>query len=190
VATDADLSTVHESYKWNLAFAKPPDWHTEEFPYEEWYPEGLTRERGSLWTLLTDSDRRIELRWEETDRPVSEPVFTHFMHKLQQDAAIIHDSTVAMSIFIDTIECRDNYCKGKGNLQYEKDTQTGKQIYQYRFFGLLWKDDKVTYCLIGSSVVIDEFWGIPVELAPSDEALERYVWKVVIPNVKVFGKRN
>jgi hypothetical protein len=184
-----DLPGSYESAKWGVSFSLPKNWRTDDFLSKEWFPEGMSFDRGSLWTLLEDSDKRIDLRWDTTDDGVSEELFHRFLKQLPRDPAVQNDSALSMTVQLDTLRHESDCCFGRGTYRYSKNVEGRNYSSEYRFCSLLWKEDGRTFFLTASIVSISEFWGIPVELVPSDERMDRYLREEILPNVTVFDGR-
>ncbi len=79
------LPQKYESKQWNLSFSLPENLRIADYVDEKWFPKGVSKENGSLWTLLTDSQKHLELLWEETESPLSPTLFNRFLENISAD---------------------------------------------------------------------------------------------------------
>jgi hypothetical protein len=180
----AGLTKKYRSDKWNVRFSLPPDWRTADYPSPEWFPQGMSARSGSLWTLLTDSQKHLELFWEETSAPPSENMFQSFMQKcLSPLTAENVTSQIATWNFGSLSEKRGLWV-GEGTYEYRQKVQNQEVITPYRFQGFLWKERGKTYFLLAALVQIKEFWNISNDLSPSDERFQSFVGQEILPNIK------
>lgn len=183
-APSGELSKKYQSLRWNLSFYLPENWRTSDFLYEEWFPDGMTCENGSLWSLLTDSERFLELFWKESKEEISPDLFRQFLKEVSADSAHPKEQPRIFDIRLNSLEKRGDQYIGTGTyrrLQYRK----GKyQTVDCRFKGLLWRRGKGAYLAIAGLVQLKEFWGMKVDLTPSDDTLERFFREEIVPNLK------
>ena len=78
-----------------------PTRRTANFDVNEWFPNGMANENGSLWTLLTDSQKHVELLWEETDANISPSLFNKFFERVTADTSIEQDSILLLLRFLE-----------------------------------------------------------------------------------------
>ena len=183
------LNKKYESQRWNLIFNIPENWRTADFNLEDWFPQGMTEQNGSLWTLLTDSEKHVELLWEDTDAEISPFLFNKFLKLLTTNSSIPKGLRGIFNIQLDYLDRKNGYYLGEGTYQYNQYRKGKFQPFEYKFKGLLWKKGKRIYFLLASLIQIKEFWGIKNDLSPSTETLEKYLKDEIIPNIKVFDKR-
>jgi rhodanese-related sulfurtransferase len=181
----ACLPQVYASEEWNVSFHIPSTWRTADYESEEWFPQGMSAQNGSLWTLVTDSVKRVELVWERSAEPLSAGTFERFMDACAAPYSRENVTSRITSRDIGGIEEREGMWRGEGTYELRLTVEgTGRTaVYPFRFEGLLWKDGPETYFLLISLVQIGEFWNIPVDLSPYDETFERYVREEVFPNI-------
>ena len=80
-----DFPSLKQKYtneKYEISFALPENWRTDDYSPYEWFPEGMSRERGSLWTLLTDSEKYVEIIWELKQKEISRDLFLEYVRRL------------------------------------------------------------------------------------------------------------
>ena len=182
-----ELPKKYESQKWNISFYTPHNWRTADFADEEWFPDGMTEQNGSLWTLLTDSQKHIELLWQKTGKNISPDLFNNLLERLTVDLTVIHDSSGIAVISLNSLEEKNSFSIGEGTYQFEQIIRGKPRQSGFRFKGLLWRNDKQVYFLLCSLIEIKEFWGIENDLAPSDETFKTYLRNEILPNIKVFN---
>jgi len=175
------------SNEWGVSLSVPDKWHTEKFASKEWFPDGITYTSGSLWTLLTTSEKRLDLRWQRSDDEVSAAEFRWFLHELPADSAVVRDSTLTLQVYLDTVFSREAFLEGTGSLRYSRSLDDRTYESHYRFDAILWKDVDRLFFLMASLVSIDEFWGLPVNLVVSDEMVSRFLWDEIVPQTKTFN---
>jgi nitroreductase len=180
------LDKKYQSTRWNLSFYIPENWRTADFTDEEWFPQGMSKDNGSLWTLLTDSEKDIELLWEDTDKDISNQLFDRFLKKIIAYSASAADSSEITDLELTSFQEKDCYCLGKGIYKLKKNMRGFYPIYDYGFRGVLWKKENRAYFAFASLIHLKEFWQRADELTPSDATFENFLWKEVIPSIKVF----
>ena len=184
------LPQKYESEKYSLSFHIPENWRTNDFDYEEWFPERMSDTCGTLWTLLTDSEKHIELLWKKTDKKISENLLTKYLKEIEAFKPVPEDSSRYFNFTIEKSEKKDIMliCSGKYRLG------THKQRYkdfsnEYFYKGFLWKNGKQSYFLLASLVNVQEFWQRSVDLLPTKETFDNYIQKEIVPNIKTLRKK-
>jgi len=178
------LSKKYKSSEWNLSFDTPENWNTADFPDKEWFPQGISKENGSLWTLLTDSEKHIELFWEETSEYISPSFFDKFLRKIITYSVSSEDSSEITDLQLISLQEKNGYYLGKGVYKLKTVLRGSEKTYDYGFRGLLWKEKKRVYFLLASLIQLKEFWGIQNDLTPVDKTFGNFLWEEVVPNTK------
>lgn len=181
----ADLTQKYASEKWNVSFFIPRSWRTADYVSREWYPHGMSAQNGSLWTLPTDSVKRLDLIWENDEGGLSSDAFNRFLEKCA--APFTFENVISRMINWKLKNCREKggVWAGEGLYEYHQETQNQEVISPYRFKGFLWREEKKVYFLLASLIQLKEFWDIPNDLTPSDETFERFIGEEILPNVKI-----
>jgi len=187
-----DFPSLNQKYaneKYGISFSTPDNWHTDDYSPYEWFPEGMLRETGSLWTLLTDSEKYVEIIWNPKQKEISRGLFLEYIRRLMGSRFKTESGTDlrVLDITIEHIELKDDYVVGEGSFYFYLKREENEGIKPYRFKTLLWEDEDTTYFLLASLAALEKFWGRPVDLTPKKEILDRYFWNEVVPNVLVAG---
>lgn len=184
----AELSQRYQSDKWDVSFFIPPTWRTADFVSKEWFPQGMTAQSGSLWTLLTDSLKRLELVWEPYQGALSADMFKHFMKECVGPFTFENVTSEIINWDMKSVQEKNGIWTGDGTYEYRQKVQNQEAISSFRFKGFLWKDGEIAYFLLASLIQVKEFWNIPNDLSPSDETFNRFLREQVLPNVKVIPR--
>lgn len=185
------LTQSYDSEAYRLHFEIPSNWRTSEFHRDVWFPDGMSATNGTVWTLLTDSEKCLWLTWENTEAEVSPETLSDRLknikgYRYHADGAdySIQDFSVSSAIEKDGYVAADGEYKRLYEVSIGGQEQTGTDVFLYRAF--LWNRDDRTYCLIASVSDMQELWGRPVDLRPTSENFDRIVFEEILPNVKVF----
>jgi hypothetical protein len=182
------LTKKFESEKFKLSFWIPENWRTSEFHDDEWFPEGLTDTNGSLWTLLTDSEKYVEIRWNDEKKEISEALLSKYMEEIEKDSLVTKATLKLINFKIQRIEPEEDYFIGEGRFDYNLSADGREITKPFRFRAFLWNAYNKTYFLLASMVSLQEFWNISVDLSPTDETFNRFVRDEVLANIRVFDK--
>jgi hypothetical protein len=188
VQRDTLLTKKFESEKFNLSFWIPENWRTSEFYDDEWFPQGLSDTNGTLWTLLTDSEKYAELRWKDEKKEISEALFRNYTEEIEKDSLVTKATLKLINFKVERIESRNGYFVGEGRFDYYLRAGGQELTKPFRFRAFLWKAYNKTYFLLASMVSLQEFWNMPVDLSPTDETFNRFVRDEVLANTRVFDK--
>jgi transglutaminase-like putative cysteine protease len=180
------LTQKYESREWNLSFFLPPHWRTAEYPSREWFPNGLTAESGSLWTLLTDSQKHLEVIWREKQGPLSAGLFQDLLKKAAVPFRVENVDVAMVDVRLDSLREKPGVWQGAGTFRLKQTAQGKDYFSDYLFRGLLWDKGGHVYFLLGGVIMVREFWGIPNDLSPDAATFERFWQNQVIPAVKVL----
>jgi len=184
----AGLSQRYHSDKWNVSFFIPFSWLTTDFVSKEWFPLGMTALSGSLWTLLTDSLKRLELVWESHQGALSVDVFKHFMEECTAPFTFENVTSQIANWDMNSFQERSGIWTGEGTYEYHQKAQNQEAVSSFRCKGFLWKDNGTAYFLLASLIQVKEFWNIPNDLSPSDETFDRFIKGQVLPNIKIIPR--
>jgi len=188
IATDSPVLTQDfKSEKFNLSFRIPPTWRTREYPNPKWFPDGQTPVNGTLWTLITDSEKRLELYWRQTDQPLNRELFDSFVDAFRQHPLILSGQAMQLKeIKLTDFVSTEGRLVGNGVCTYSVEFG-GKEYKQpYIFRSFLWRNGLRIYFLMASMVAMQEMWQIPNDLTPDPGLFDRFVKQDVLPSVIVF----
>jgi hypothetical protein len=176
----------YESDKWNIAFSLPTGWRTADYPSEEWFPKGPTAECGSLWTLLTDSQKHVELIWGKSTTPISADVFQDFLKKATAPFSSGNIPVAMVDMKLESLQENPGVWQRAGTFRLKQTAQSKDYFSDYLFRGLLRKEGGHAYFLLGAIIMVKEFWGIPNDLSPDQATFDRFWQNQVMPAVKVW----
>jgi len=182
------LNHHYVSQMYNLSFRTPENWRTHEYSDHEWFPNGMTPTDGTLWTLLTDSEKYIELRWYNKTSHISPELFNQFVAEVESDS-VVSKTTLR----IKDIQVRERIAKNEciiGDGKFVFDLRAGERqvTKSFRFRAFLWNRAERTYFLLAGMATLEEFWGIPVDLSPTDETFNKFMHDEVLANTRVFER--
>ena len=183
------LNRLYASRMFNISFRTPETWKTEEYWDSAWFPNGMTPTNGTLWTLLTDSEKYVELRWENRQSEISTGLFNRFVERIESDSVVSETTLRITDIKIRGTVANDECIIGHGNFRYNLRTGDRELTKPFRFSAFLWNHGDKTYFLLAGMASIQEFWGISPNLAPTDETFNRFVQEEVLANTRVFDRR-
>jgi hypothetical protein len=186
--TDTLLTKKFESEKYNLSFWIPENWQTGEFHDDDWFPEGQSDTNGTLWTLLTDSEKYAELRWKEEKGKISEALFNEYIDQIEKDSLVARAMLKLINFDVVRIEAREGYLVGDGTFEYYLGVDGREITKPFRFRAFLWNAHSKTYFLLASMISLQDFWNVPVDLSPADETFNKFVRDEVLANTRVFDK--
>ncbi|UCB53126.1 MAG: hypothetical protein JSV10_03325 [Candidatus Zixiibacteriota bacterium] len=182
------LNHLYVSKMFNLSFRTPETWRTEEYWDSAWFPNGMTPTNGTLWTLLTDSEKYVELRWENRRSEVSTGLFNRFIERIESDSVVSETTLRITDIKVRGTITKKECIVGHGNFKYNLRAGDREVTKPFRFSAFHWNRDDKTYFLLAGMASIQEFWGISPNLSPTDETFNRFVQDEVLANTTVFNK--
>jgi len=183
------LSSKYQSDGFNLSFFKPKHWKTEIFQSKKWFPQGPNDMTGTLWTLVTDSEKFIYLEQQSAQQPLSEVLLRNKVNNLI--GSVMPTSSKEMKAVVTSIDLKEIMKKedqfwGTGKLFTETEYQGEKYNSEYVFKAGLWNRENNIFILC-SLASIRNVWGQPFDLTPDAETLDAFVNGEVLPamNAKV-----
>lgn len=182
------LNHLYLSKMYNLSFRTPESWRTSEYWDSERYPNGMTPTNGTLWTLLTDSDKYVELRWTNRRSELSTGLFNQFVAQIESDSVVSGTALRITDIKIRGMVAREECIIGHGNFSYNIRAGDREITKPFRFRAFLWTRGQKTYFLVAGMASLEEFWGISIDLSPTDETFNRFIQDEVLANTRVFDK--
>lgn len=183
------LNHLYVSKMFDLSFRTPEDWRTEEYWDSGWYPNGMTPTNGTLWTLLTDSEKYVELRWNNQRSELSTGLFNRFIERIESDSVASKTTLGITDIRIRGTVAREECIIGHGNFRFNLRTGDREETKPFRFRAFLWNRHDKTYFLLAGMASLQQFWGISPNLSPTDETFNRFIRDEVLANTRVFDKK-
>ena len=181
------LTQKYKSDKYYLSFCIPETWRTDEYTEPKWFPEGPSDTNGTLWTLLTDSNKYIDLVWYNAEKGISESLFREAVEWFKNRIWDFEQITFSISDFkIDQVrKIRDDFVgTGSYRMNYQYREQKGGERFLYRAYLRNYRDK--TYFLIVSIISRNMWWNRPVDLTPSIELFKIFLNDEVFPNIPAF----
>ncbi len=185
--TDAD-NQLWELKAYNLTFVKPVKWRTNEFQAPTWFPDGHTATNGSLWTLPTDGEKRIDLLWRPKEDSLSSGLMREMIGELVVDTTTSEDTVGISSFELETGSVDPRKWSGAGKF-YLRDSR-GEEPFtdEYSFGAHLWNRGDRTYLLLFGNINMKELWGQPVDLQPHSGWQNLYYTFKLAPALRVDGR--
>jgi hypothetical protein len=183
------LNRLYASRMFNISFRTPETWKTEEYWDSAWFPNGMTPTNGTLWTLLTDSEKYVELRWENRQSEISTGLFNRFVERIESDSVVSETTLRITNIKVRGTVANEKCIIGHGNFNYSLRAGEREETKPFRFSAFLWNHQDKTYFLLAGMASIQEFWGISPNLSPTDETFNRFVHGEVLAHTRVLDKR-
>ena len=183
------LNHLYVSKMHNLSFRTPENWRTSEYWDSQWYPGGMTPTNGTLWTLLTDSEKYVELRWDNKRSELSTGLFNRFIERIESDSVVSESTLRITDIKIRGTIAKKECIIGHGNFKYNLRAGDREEAKPFRFSAFLWNSGEKTYFLLAGMVALQQFWGISPNLSPTDETFNKFVHDEVLANTRVFDKK-
>jgi hypothetical protein len=180
------LNHLYVSQMCNLSFRTPETWRTEEYWDSAWFPNGMTPTNGTLWTLLTDSEKYVELRWENRQSELSAGLFHRFIKRIEGDSVVSETTLRITDIKVRGRIARKECIIGHGNFKYNLRAGDREETKPFRFSAFLWNHQDKTYFLLAGMASLQEVWGISPNLSPTDETFNRFVREEVLANTRVL----
>lgn len=183
------LTKRFTSEKYKISFFLPENWRTNDYNDPEWFPQGMSDTNGTFWTLLTDSEKYLELRWHDRVRKLSNELFNWYIEQMEKDSVVSNVTLKLINFKVESILPRKDYLIGEGTFEYRLKGSTGETTKPFKFKAFLWTNYGKTYFLLASMVSLRQFWNMPLDLSPTDETFEEFVRDEVLSHTKVFDKK-
>lgn len=182
------LGSRYSNDRYKIGFSLPDNWRTGDYENPEWFPNGLSEASGTLWTLLTDSERHVELLWADAVGQVSEETLRELVGRVGHSYPTPAGGEVSIGQpVIETVRRDDDLVVGDGHFLLTQRQEGQESTEPYRFRAFLWEAHDRTYVLLAGAVKRTEVWGREFDLSPSDETFDRYIMEELLPNIPVFG---
>lgn len=180
------LNSVYASAALGISFQLPANWHTETFTRKEWYPDGVSKESGSLWTLLTDSEKGLHLfSWNASGSLTSE-LFTKALQDHMGRPFPTPDEGMWRITKFDLGEpVSANGCLAvSGWMTSEEKGADWSEVKPHRVAAWMFDAGDSRYLLVASMAAWNEMWKRPVDLTPSKPVFDTYIRDQVKPAVR------
>jgi hypothetical protein len=177
-----------------VSFDLPENWRSNRFienPKSNkdkpgHYPNGMSKDRGVIWNLLSDSEKEINLSWETNKKPLSEKGFESALMNHLRDSATQKYDTLTYLFFRANIKPKD-ISKQKGCFETSGSFDFVTEIVGqghvetclYIFKAYMWKQMQTDYLLTVIMVAHDNFWGIPFDLKPTEKQFNEFEEEVL-----------
>ncbi len=178
--------SLYNSEELGVSFYKPENWRTNIYNSEEWFPEGPQENNATLWTLLTDSEKYVELIWKETEEELSMEMAEEFIKDIKGQRPVKDDSTKIVDMIFENPEKQDNEIVFEGRMTYGTYRERLKsESEEFLLKGKIWRYNGKVYLLLASIVNRNSMWNQPVDLRPSPSRIEQFFHKEIMPFIKV-----
>ena len=178
----------------NVSFDLPNNWRSNRFivnPKSDkdrpgHYPNGMTKQRGTVWNLLSNSEKEITFSWKNNTGIVLADSFLKFLKETYSDTTITgSDTSFYSNIKSVKTEEKERYFATIGTydiITKIKDSAANDTT-RFLYKAFTWKSDKTEYLLSSSIVSYNNIWGIPVDLAPTEAQLNEFINQEVLSNI-------
>ncbi len=182
----------------NVSFDLPDNWRSNRFivnPNSDkdkpgHYPDGMTKYRGTVWNLLSDSEKEITFVWNVSSNNISYNRFERALHEYYSDTTTTESNDVKYISYYSNIKFlkmkkQDRHLEFSGAYDIITEKEDGNPIdtthYTYKAFN--WQLNGTEYLLSASVVAYNNVWGIPVDLAPTGAQLNEFINGEVLSTV-------
>ncbi len=181
-----ELSQPYSAPEWQVSFQVPSEWRTNTYEDKTWFPEGPSQNSASLWTLLTNSQKHVELCWKESDQDISAELLTEMLDGLLIDTTVPGTATGIVGYTLNSIYVSEGRTMTEGSFQMLETVQGERYIDNYRFMASLGQKEGRTSLLLAGLVDMTDVWGRQVNLTPSQETLAAFFKNAVVSSVRDF----
>ncbi len=183
---NAELPNTYSSSDWMLSFDAPSSWRTHSYESSAWYPDGVDENSGSLWTLLTNSEKLIELHWAKHDGSLSSDRLTGKLDALLIDSVVAKESPGISGYTIDSVYEADGRFWAEGKLVWLQNYDGQVLPDECSFVAALWTKDDLDYLMLAGLTHMADVWGVKLDLSPTRETMHRFLLDEVLPGVGVY----
>lgn len=186
-----------------IEFSIPDNWKAQEFIYDTnymeyaipgFYPEGISKEKGSYLSVLNDSEKIIQLLWNNNKQSISQDLMKSFIEELKKDTISELLDTLILKTYTTDFEIKSNEIENnvlKANGYYLLESSIKKYNYKestkYIYNIYMWKNKKTNFFLITSIVAYDNMLGVPFDLKPGKEIMDSFFINEVAPIIKTIN---
>ncbi len=189
----------------SISFRLPGNWHSDLFIVNDssekeapgHFKHGVNENNGVIWNLLTNSEKQADLIWRRNNEPLTEGKFKKLLLELFQDTSLGFQNNLQFYSYFQNIETfeinsSDECLYAEGG--YDKVSgvagQAPMDTSHYKMKAFCWKVDDFEYYMIASMVAHNNFWGIPVDLYPSEKEFDSFLKTITakIANIPCIDK--
>ncbi len=181
-----ELPQPYSAPEWQVSFQVPSEWRTGVYEDKTWFPEGPSQNSASLWTLLTNSQKHVELCWRESNWDDSANIMTGMLDGLLIDTTAPGIATGIIGYTLNSIYVSEGKTMTEGSFQMLETVQGERYIDKYLFMAALKESEGRTSLLLAGLVDMTDVWGRQVNLTPSQETLAAFFENAVVPSVRDF----
>lgn len=195
---DQHIPQVVNHEELNLACSIPANWRSgfyEETPCSDnkkpgHHQQGITEHRGTIWNLSTESEKEISFIWKRCTTELSIDHLSIIMKEFFSDNTIsMKDTLVYRSFYTNTmpqsIETKNNYIECVGTVDRITDivgyAPVDTSHFKYKIF--YWRNSEIEYLVVATMASLTNIWGIPFDLAPSENQFTTFIQEEVFKNV-------
>ncbi|RPH32470.1 MAG: hypothetical protein EHM93_08930 [Bacteroidales bacterium] len=182
----------------NISINLPENWRSEYYIVNPnsiknrpgYYQNGITKQRGAVWNLLTDSKKEINLIWQKSNNRLSEKYMNIALNKLFNDTLTIMNDTLKYISFYTNISSqnitfKNDFIESTGNfdivVKLVGRAPVDTSHYLYKAF--LWKYEETEYLLVATMVAYNNIWDISFDLAPTENQFNGFINDVVLKSI-------
>ncbi len=174
----------------NIAFNIPANWRSGFYvvnPNSDknipgYYKNGITENRGTIWNLITDSEKEINFIWKKNNSKLSAYYFKKALLNFFNDTIIsMKDTLKYRSVYANVNPQpylgKNGYFESSGNFDVITDIVGYMPIdtSNYKYNTFFWRNNKTEYLIVASMVAYNNMWGIPFDLAPTGIQLKEFI---------------
>ncbi len=180
------LTKKYQSEEYSLSFFLPQNWKTIKFSSKKWFPNGLTGTNGTLLSLLTDSQKHMELMWKKTKENISEKLFGDFLKYMESHSPVRKDSSRCFDFTVLSKKLSKGLFIADGTFKLGSFKNTVKDYSEnFQFRGFLWKNGDTAYLVIPSLVNVNNVWNMPADVSHTQGVFEHYIKNEINPYIKI-----
>ncbi|MCF7792931.1 MAG: hypothetical protein K9N09_03380 [Candidatus Cloacimonetes bacterium] len=188
VSQNPNLPKLFKSEEFNISFYIPEHWNTAIFPHAGWYPDGVTKDSGSFWTLITDPEKSIEVLW-QPQTELTEENLQKFISKTEEtefqqgelfsscDSVKISNLNIESDLII--ADCTQYYT-------HKQTVQEQEYVWNDHYIGkvFMFNRHKETYLIAATILVNTEVMGVQVNLKPSQKTIDEFIQEKLYGNIE------
>ena len=175
---------VFRSEEFNVSFVRPVEWTPHTFETKTWFPDGPSDTNGTLWTLPTNSELKIDLAWFPKEDELTDDVMKRLAQTLVLDSAAVVDTTAIIRHEVKS--CVKDGRRFHATGTYDLLNTTGKEPYvdPYLFHAWIWNQGEQTRLLVVGDIHTTSVWNRPNDLTPDPSWFESWASDTAFQAVK------
>ncbi|MCP4704217.1 MAG: hypothetical protein GY865_06380 [candidate division Zixibacteria bacterium] len=186
ISDNTKLPKSYTSKEWELSFNKPRAWRTLPFETKQWFPDGINKTKGTLWTLMTNSQKVVELYWSKHKETLSNEKLLKSLDNLIIDSLQAKLSPGIVSYKVDTTYAKGDRFWAEGTFVWLENYDGQLLADSYTFIAMLGTKGDQDYLLFAGLTHMNEIWGRKIDLTPSRETLHRFLIEEIKPAVSFY----